>query len=147
MIKNIGRSLMFNRFMKFMYGRYGIDELGKDMLIAAIAVSVIGMIFNLFSLKIVALALNAVNIVLIAFIIYRAFSKNINRRVMENHAYLAKTQKMRTKSKLYRTMFRERKQYRYIKCPGCKNYCRVPKGKGKIKITCRVCAKQFTKKV
>jgi len=138
---------MRDRFIRFMYGRYGVDELSKHLLIFTIVLSVIGMILRWFNLEIVSLSISLLTMILLALIIYRMMSKNINRRVMENHRYLAKTSKIRNGFRFMRTRFRERKQYRYVKCPSCRNYCRVPKGKGKIKITCRVCKKQFTKKV
>lgn len=138
---------MRDKIIRFMYGRYGVDELGKNMLVSAVVLSVLGMILNLFSLCYVPFFCSLGGIVIICLIIYRALSKNINRRVLENHKFLAKTEKMRGKIKFERTRFAERKTHRYVKCPHCGNYSRVPKGKGKIKITCRVCKKQFDKKV
>lgn len=139
--------VMRDKFIKFMYGRYGIDELGKHTLIFAIAVSVLGMIFNLFSLDVASFVCSLLSMTCVAICFFRALSKNINRRVMENHKYLGKTEKIRGKIKFLQTRFRERKTYKYVKCPQCKNYSRVPRGKGKIKITCRVCKRQFDKKV
>ena len=37
--------------------------------------------------------------------------------------------------------------YRYFKCPECKQKMRAPKGRGKIKVTCKHCHTQFVKKV
>ena len=33
-----------------------------------------------------------------------------------------------------------------IKCPGCGNTLRVPKGKGKLYVTCPRCGERFIKK-
>lgn len=138
---------MRDKIIRFMYGRYGVDELGKQMLISSLFISLLGMILNLFKLKIAPFICSILSFIIIGSIIFRALSKNINRRVMENHKYLAKTEKLRNRIKFEKTRFADRKNYRYIKCPNCKNYSRVPRGKGKIKITCRVCKKQFDKKV
>ena len=138
---------MRDKIIRFMYGRYGVDELGKHMLISSLVISLLGMILNLFKLKIAPFICSILSFIIIGIIISRALSKNINRRVMENHKYLAKTEKLRNRIKFEKTRFADRKNYRYIKCPNCKNYSRVPRGKGKIKITCRVCKKQFDKKV
>ena len=132
-----------DRFMKFMYGRYGVDELGKHLLILAIVLSVLG----LFLPRIPSFVCSVLSLTLTALIFYRVLSKNINRRVMENHRYLAKTEKLRTWVRFCKKRWNERKTYRYLRCPHCKTYCRVPKGKGKIKITCRVCKKQFERNV
>ncbi len=138
---------MRDKIIRFMYGRYGVDELGKQMLISSLFISLLGMILNLFKLKIAPFICSLLSFIIIGIIIFRALSKNINRRVMENHKYLAKTEKLRNRIKFEKTRCADRKNYRYIKCPNCKNYSRVPRGKGKIKITCRVCKKQFDKKV
>ncbi len=139
---------MRDKFLKFMYGRYGVDEFGKSMLITAIIFSVLGMVINLFRFGFwISFSCSVLSTALMAYIIYRAFSKNINKRVMENHKFLAKTEKLRTYFRFCKTRFNDRKTFSYVKCPNCKNYSRVPKGKGKIKITCRVCKKQFERKV
>lgn len=135
---------MRDKFIKFMYGRYGVDEFGKYMLVTAIVLSLLGLIFNGFW---ISLACSLLSTVLMVYIIYRAFSKNINKRVLENHKFLKRTSKFRAWLKFCRTRYRDRKVYKYVKCPNCKNYSRVPKGKGKIKITCRVCKKQFDRSV
>lgn len=132
-----------DRFIKFMYGRYGVDELGKHLLVLAIALSALG----LFLPRIPSFVCSVLSLALTGLIFYRALSKNINRRVMENHRYLAKTEKIRAWARFCKKRWSERKTYRYLRCPHCKGYCRVPKGKGKIKVTCRVCKKQFERKV
>ena len=135
---------MRDKFIKFMYGRYGVDEFGKYMLVTAIVLSLLGLIFNGFWISLVCSFLSTG---LMIYIIYRAFSKNINKRVLENHKFLKKTSKIRNWFKFCKTRYNDRKIYKYVKCPNCKNYCRVPRGKGKIKITCRVCKKQFDRSV
>ena len=141
---------MRDKFIKFMYGRYGVDEYGKTMLLAAIILSVIGMIINMFKFNVcfwISFGFSALSTLLMIYIIYRAFSRNINKRVHENHKFLARTEKLRNYFRFCKTRYNDRKSFKYIKCPNCKNYSRVPKGKGKIKITCRVCKKQFERKV
>lgn len=139
---------MRDKFLKFMYGRYGVDEYGKFMLLTAVVFSFLGMIINLFNFGFwISFICSCLSTGLIIYIIYRAFSKNINKRVLENHKFLGKTAKFRTWLQFCKTRYNDRNLYRYVKCPNCKNYCRVPKGKGKIKITCRVCKRQFERKV
>ncbi len=134
---------MRNKFLKFMIGRYGVDEFSKTMAFTAVFLSLL----RLFLKGWASLILSILTLMIIVFVIYRTFSKNINKRVMENHKFLGKTNRFRNLLRFYKTRYNDRKTYRYIKCPNCKNYSRVPKGKGKIKITCRVCKKQFNKKV
>lgn len=134
---------MREKFMRFMIGRYGADEFSKTMAFTAVFLSLL----RLFLKGWASFVLSILTLFLIVFVIYRTFSKNINKRVMENHKFLSKTNKLRAWLRFTKTRYNDRKIYRYIKCPNCKNYSRVPKGKGKIKITCRVCKKQFNKKV
>ncbi len=134
---------MRDKFIKFMYGRYGVDELNKSAAILALVLSFVSMLLSGWF----SLACSTLSFAIVVLVVYRSLSKNINKRVMENHKFLARTNKIRTWFRFCKTRFNDRKTYRYIKCPSCKNYSRVPKGKGKIKITCRVCKKQFDKKV
>ena len=39
----------------------------------------------------------------------------------------------------------QRKTYKFFKCPTCKQEVRVPKGHGKIEITCPKCRERFVK--
>lgn len=139
---------MRDKFLKFMYGRYGVDEFGRSMLITAIVLSIVGMIINFFKIGFwISFSLSTISTILMVYIIYRAFSRNINKRVLENHKFLGRTAKIRNYFRFCKTRYKDRKSFSYVKCPNCKNYSRVPKGKGKIKITCRVCKKQFEKNV
>ena len=47
--------------------------------------------------------------------------------------------------RLQQTM-RKDKAHRYFKCPNCSQYLRVPRGKGKITVTCRSCKASFQEK-
>lgn len=138
---------MRDKFIRFMYGRYGVDHLGKDMLILALVFSIAAMVLNFLRVGWVSILFSLLSLFLMIFIIYRALSRNLNKRVLENHRYLNKTAKLRGWLQFQRTRFKDRKNYRYVKCPVCKNYSRVPKGKGKIKITCRSCRNQFERNV
>ncbi len=138
---------MRDKFLKFMYGRYGVDHLGKDTLILALIVSFIGVLLNLFRAGWYALPFSLAGLLLMCLTIFRTLSRNINKRVLENHRYLNKTAKLRSWFQFNKTRFKDRKHYCYVKCPKCKNYSRVPKGKGRIKITCRSCKEQFERNV
>lgn len=141
---------MWNRIARFMRGRYGVDELGKDLLVLAMIISLAGVVLGFFpfrALEIAAFVCSMIAVALLLIITFRALSKNINRRVLENHRYLGKTEKLRNYLRFCRVRFRDRKTYRYVKCPSCGTVCRVPKGKGKLRITCRGCRKTFEKKV
>ena len=130
---------MKDKFNQFMTGRYGVDELSKVMMGVAVGV----MILNLFvRLQI----LNIVVVALIVLIYLRMFSKNIRKRYEENCRYYAIKQKMLGFfGKQKRTAADLKKNHIYT-CPGCGQKIRIPRGRGRIIVTCPKCRHEFEKK-
>ena len=46
----------------------------------------------------------------------------------------------------WKRQWREYRTYRYLICPQCSQRLRVPRGKGKIRVTCTKCRNQFVAK-
>lgn len=137
-MSNYLRGLMF-KFQRFMVGRYGFDEFSKFLLISAIvayglSLFIFGGIFRLISGAI------------LIYTYYRFFSKKIYKRREELNVYIATKRKITGKFNLQKKMWKERKTYKYFKCPNCKSVWRFPKGKGKIEITCRNCKTKMIKR-
>ena len=80
------------------------------------------------------------------FSVFRTLSKNTQKRASENYKYFVCKNKVLSRFRRLKTRFQERKTHRYFRCPQCKATVRVPKGKGKIRITCPKCRNQFIKK-
>ena len=78
--------------------------------------------------------------------ILRMFSKNTAARYKENVAYLKVKNRIVSYFTGIRRRIRESKTHRFYKCPACKTTARVPKGKGKIRITCPKCGNTFIRK-
>ena len=116
---------------RFMEGRYGTDKLNTTIL----GIGVIACILSLFIKNpVINLILVAASYGLMIWAIFRSFSRNTYKRYQENRKYL---------------MFLDRikdKDHRYFDCPRCRQPVRVPKGKGKIAITCPKCREKFIKK-
>lgn len=130
---------MRDKFMRFMMGRYGTDEFSKFLLGFAVAL----MVLNLF----VRIGLlNTLVMVLLVYVYFRMFSKNIQKRYEENMKYLQLRGKVFQRFEKEKRMAADRKVNHIYKCPTCKQKIRVPKGKGKICITCPKCRTEFTKK-
>lgn len=130
---------MREKFVRFMQGRYGTDDYSKFLLGAAVAV----MVLNLF------LRIGLLNLVVFALLIYvyvRMFSKNIQKRYAENAKYWECKNKVLGVFQKQKRMAQDRKVNHIYRCPGCKQKIRVPRGKGKICITCPKCKKEFTRK-
>lgn len=119
-----------------MIGRYGQDELGKFILSLALILLVI----NLF---VKTAALSAAALVLIIYSYYRIFSRDISARYAENKKFLTSLDPLRRKFFSSKNKYDNRKVYKYIKCPKCKFEMKVPKNKGKIRVTCKKCGEKF----
>ena len=120
----------------WMYGRYGYDELSKFLSIAAIILILLSAFIPL---------LNPIALFLLIGSMVRTYSRNIEKRRRERDIYLQRTGKIKQFFKLRKNMIRDRKTHKYYKCPGCKAYLRVPKGRGKIEISCPKCRNKITR--
>lgn len=127
------------KLYRFMQGRYGVDQLSKFLLIVGIIVMLMSSIFSVPILYYVSLI-----IVIYAYI--RTFSKNINKRYGENQKYLYYAGMVKKRFSGTKTRLTQSKTHRFFKCPSCKQKIRVPKGKGKIEITCPKCHTKFVRK-
>ena len=127
------------RFRQWMVGRYGNDSLGIGIVVLYFIVVVINWFLHLPVLIMLSYAL----VLLWGF---RVFSRNISKRYQENQKFLKVMKPFIAMGNLGRRMFVERKTSRFFKCPQCKQVIRVPKGKGRIMITCPKCKKEFKKR-
>ena len=114
-------------FARFMYGRYGPDQLNNALLILGVALAVVGMLFSL-------PVLTVLSYLPLGYCLYRMFSRNVNRRRLENQKYMQQLNRLRDRNS------------RYYSSPRCHQTVRVPRGRGKINIHCPKCGNQFVKK-
>lgn len=134
------KNRLTHSLQRFFYGRNGSDHLSIFILICSILLSLLGQL-----LRIKWLFLFYYLGVIIA--LYRILSKNVYQRRRENQWFLLKIQEITKTTKLWKRMYQERHTHKYLKCPECKQRLRVPKGKGKIEITCSKCKHHFIKTV
>ena len=123
---------------RFMYGRNGQDHLGLFL------------IFVYFFFYVVALItkwefIATIGSVILFYELFRFLSHNLPRRRQENALFLQKIAPVSRWWKLQSTI-RNEKDHRYFKCPNCGQQLRVPRGKGKITVTCRACGASFQEK-
>jgi len=133
-----------------MLGRYGIDQLSIGLFVLYVLVWLIERIFGLWWLAFVTAAL-------ILLIIFRALSRNIDRRRAENQWFLRfwspvvawwqnraiRAQARAQKRAADKARIAEEKKYRYFTCAQCGQKLRVPRGKGKLRIRCPKCHAEF----
>ena len=128
-----------DRFIRFMYGRYGVDSFGKFTIWGSLILMLIAGWTHRGILSWLAWAG-------IIYSYFRMFSKNTYKRAAENQKYLQMTRGIRTFFYRQRNMITQRKTHHSYKCPSCKQKIRVPKGKGKIEIRCPKCNTRFIKR-
>ena len=131
---------------RFMEGRYGADALGRFLSLSACAAIILCLFTRHAGKIIITNLLASAAMVLIVWCYSRILSKNLSRRQAENQKFLNSRQHIADWFLLRRDCFRLRKEYAFFKCPGCGCTVRVPRGKGKLRITCRRCGYSFERK-
>jgi len=122
----------------FMYGRNGLDAFGQFLLITALIVNIISSFAD-------SLILSLAGSAILVYMIFRTLSKNLYKRQSENAKYLEVKNKLLRGKNTHKKMWDERKTHKYFKCK-CGTRLRVPKGKGKIEITCPNCKTKMIKR-
>ena len=130
---------MKEKFYRFMAGRYGSDQLSRFLSFFALALIVL----NLFLRNAVLWVLGIVALVLVYV---RMFSKNYEKRRKENERFLQWKYKLTGGVRNWLDRQKQRRDYVFFRCPSCRAMLRVPRGKGRIRVTCRKCGNAFEKK-
>lgn len=132
------------RIRRFMQGRYGIvDQYSEFLFIVAIPMYIIG---NIISIRVVSALLMGVALFLVFYVDYRIMSRNCTKRYRENEQYLSLRVYSVSVGRSFGSRIKDRRENRIYKCPSCKQRIRVPRGKGKIAITCPQCRTEFIRK-
>ena len=146
----------------FQQQRRGLDELNRTMLIVALVFSIIGMIVSR-SVGWLRVVLSLLSGAMLVIIVIRMTSKNFNKRYQENMKYLTyetavkdwfrRTFRAKSANGAYKAprakragknpTWAELKQFKYLICPQCAQRLRVPRGKGRIRVTCTNCGNVF----
>ena len=129
-LRSVGYKLKTG-LQRFMMGRYGTDKLNTLILGVALVLCLISMFMPLAWLR---LTLAALSYAFMGYAIFRCLSRNTYKRYLENRKYLAFLARIKDR------------EHKYFQCPKCRQSVRVPKGKGKISITCPKCKEKFIKK-
>jgi hypothetical protein len=130
---------MQDKIRRFMMGRYGVDQLGKFMLGFAVITMLISVFFRNRIIEILPF-------LILVLCYFRIFSRNINQRYNENQKFLSVKNRFLGYFQNANSRRMQNKNYHIYVCPTCKQKIRVPKGKGKICITCPKCRAEFVRK-
>ena len=116
---------------RFMMGRYGTDKLNMLLLGIGLGATVVAMFVKQ---PVLDLILMLLSYCLMGIVIFRTLSRNTYKRYQENRKYLLLVQRIKDR------------EHRYYDCPKCRQQVRVPRGKGKIAISCPKCREKFIRK-
>ena len=119
------------RLRNFMMGRYGTDKLNMLILSVGLAASLLSVILRSTPVNMVLFLLSYG---MMFWAIFRTLSRKTYQRYQENRKFLSMVGRLKDR------------QHRYFDCPKCRQMVRVPRGKGKISITCPRCREKFVKK-
>ena len=133
--------IMREKLARFFAGRNGVDQLGRAVMI----VTVILLVVSMFTHGRLSDLLFVLVLIGIIYMYFRMFSRNVTKRREENAKYLNKTRSIRMYFRSLGERWRQRRDYKFFRCPSCGTLLRVPRGKGKIKIVCRKCGNSFIK--
>jgi hypothetical protein len=120
-----------NWFQQFMAGRYGTDKLNSVILWTGVGIVLVAAFIPV---PVINLLLHIVAYGLMGIALFRTFSRNTYKRYQENRKFLMLLDRLKDR------------EHRHFECPRCRQPVRVPRGKGKIAITCPKCAEKFIKK-
>ena len=120
----------------FMQGRNGVDNLGWHALWA-------GLILSLLSSFLGSMLLSLAGNVLYFYALFRMLSRNVVKRQAENTRYVSFMNNWQKELKQFFLRLKGTNEYKYFRCPACKNRLRLRRGCGEKHITCPVCKHQF----
>ena len=126
-----------NALSRFMYGRNGVDRLGLTMIWAALLLDIINMLLR--EKPVVSGITGLVSGVLLFTALFRMFSRKLEKRRAENTRFMEKVWWPVSRRLAGARQQRMDKEHRYFTCHRCGAVCRVPRGKGRIVITCPRC--------
>ena len=129
-LRNFGAKISAG-LRRFMMGRYGNDKLNMVILGAGLVACLVSMFIHFAPIN---LALTVISYALMGWAIFRTFSRNTYKRYQENRKYMMFVQRLKDR------------EHCYFDCPRCRQQVRVPRGKGKIAISCPKCKEKFIKK-
>lgn len=135
---------MKDKFIKFMQGRYGVDQFSKFTMGVALAAIILAIFAKPGSA--VGSLLDTLGLAAIIYTYFRIFSRNIQKRYAENNKYLSMTSKLRLRFNKEKNLMEQRKTHHIYSCPSCGQKIRIPRGKGKIEIECPKCHTKFIKR-
>ena len=134
------------KLAQFMYGRRGMDQLSVFLVIVALVLTVLYSFIASVIPAVVGTIIRVLSLLIMVWVLYRMFSRDIYRRSRENDWYLKRWNAVKRWFRSLKDRWTMRRDYKFFRCPSCHTLLRVPRGKGKIQLTCRKCGSRFERK-
>ena len=124
---------------RLMAGRHGADEFSLALLIAGLALSILGSLLRVGILALLSMALYIYGM-------FRMFSRDHQKRYAENQKYLSIAHGKMGGAKQFFVRLKNIRKYKYFKCPQCHSRLRLPRKVGEVTVTCGNCHHAFKQK-
>lgn len=131
-----------NEWKHFFQDIYGIDGLSCGLIFISVVLNLITAFLPIDGLS----RWNIICLIPLILCLFRYFSHDFEKRDRENEIFMDWISPLLEREKQEKPEKENKKLFKYFKCPACKQKIRVPKGKGKVEITCPRCAMKFIKK-
>lgn len=128
-----------NKLNELLRGRNGYDELAAGVSWVAVLLLVIDLFARQAWLSVLVLAI-------LTYALFRMLSPNVAARRKENEGFLELMGPARPWLRNPRAALAEAREYKHVLCPNCHKRLRVPRGKGKIRVSCPQCHQKFETK-
>ena len=130
---------MREKLIRFMYGRNGFDHFSRFLIYAALVCILIDVLLG-------GGIFYGIGLVLMVYSYFRVFSKNLSKRRAENARYYQLRSRFTSHFRDLKLRWSQRKDYVFFRCPSCRAMLRLPRGKGRLRVTCRKCGNNFERK-
>lgn len=128
---------MRNFLDRLFAGRQGMDEFSKFLFWSGLFCLAASVVTSGILAGIPSTVFSWLGFFQLIYSFIRAFSRRLQQRETENYLFLSLKAKKRSEREAAKNRRSQRKDFRFYRCPGCKTWLRVPRGKGKIHINCK----------
>ena len=128
---------------RFFQGRNGSDGFSRFLSWVGFALVFVSLFTQNAAGGYLSIVLWALGLLVMFYALFRTFSRRIDARRRENAAYYRARNAFTGFFKRLWHRIRDLGKFKYFTCPTCKARLRVPRKKGRVKVTCPKCGECF----
>ncbi len=139
-----------NKMARFLYGRYGADNLYNALFVIELILLFAGTVLNILAniqpiLAVISIVFYLLSLGILVWTMFRFFSRNIAARRRENEAWLRFKAKFKKRPKT--RLPADTADHIFRACPHCRSTLRLPRTPGRHEVKCPRCQERFKVKV